>query len=223
MNKYRIFNNSILLVCCLLFSFSFLKSQSTELRLILSDKPQFDKSSLNSSILKTPLSDTIFINNAGLVLLHPYLITLFERAGYTTENKFLNPTSQTSGIYLLQYAATGEDSSPEDFLTLNKLLCGTAIDKLTTDNIQLSEQNKKLVESMLQGLLNNWSVLGQSTIESLRESFILREGLLVEQEDKWMLTVESRGFDILLDRLPYNYSPIKLPWMKKPLHVKWRQ
>lgn len=98
----------------------------------------------------------------------------------------------------------------------------TTNDQLTTDKTQLSEQNKKLVESMLQGLLNNWPPLRQSTIANLRGSFIVRDGLLIKQEDKWVLTIDNKPYDILLEQLPYNYSPLKLPWMSKPLHVKWK-
>ena len=36
------------------------------------------------------------------------------------------------------------------------------------------------------------------------------------------LAVKSGPFDMLLDRLPWSYSTIKLPWMHEVLYVDWR-
>jgi hypothetical protein len=36
------------------------------------------------------------------------------------------------------------------------------------------------------------------------------------------LKVQPRAFDMLLDRLPWGFSIIKLPWMQGVLHVEWR-
>jgi hypothetical protein len=35
------------------------------------------------------------------------------------------------------------------------------------------------------------------------------------------LQVERRGFDILLDQLPWNMGIIKTQWMDEPLSVDW--
>jgi len=223
MNNYRINNNSILLIMCLFISSTSLKSQSPVLAINLSGNTQIINNSQAIQTIRTPASDSAYyINNAGLVLLYPYLKTLFEKAGYTTENKFLNTTAQTGAIYLLDYAAFGGAKSSEHLLVLNKLLCGLDIVQPITNNKQLSEQHKYLVESMLQGLINNWSIIGETTIDGLRESFIDREGSLIEQEDKWLLTIKTMSIDVLVDKLPYNFSTINLPWMKKPLQVNWR-
>lgn len=37
------------------------------------------------------------------------------------------------------------------------------------------------------------------------------------EEDNWMLTVEEKPFDILLDSLPWNFKLVKAPWMEKCL------
>jgi hypothetical protein len=36
------------------------------------------------------------------------------------------------------------------------------------------------------------------------------------------LQVEGKALDILLDYLPWTLSIVKLPWMKKLLHIEWR-
>jgi hypothetical protein len=51
---------------------------------------------------------------------------------------------------------------------------------------------------------------------------LLRPGKLIRKEDgDWLLQVESRTFDVLLEHLPWGISMIKLPWMKKMLWVEW--
>jgi hypothetical protein len=36
------------------------------------------------------------------------------------------------------------------------------------------------------------------------------------------LEVAPRTYDMLLDRLPWSISLVKLPWMTAPIHVDWR-
>jgi hypothetical protein len=73
----------------------------------------------------------------------------------------------------------------------------------------------------LNAILQNWDKMSTSTIDNLRGSFILRDGLLLEQEEHWSLEVESKGFDIILSFLPWTISIISLPWMEKRLEVDW--
>jgi hypothetical protein len=70
--------------------------------------------------------------------------------------------------------------------------------------------------------------VGHTSVAGLRESFLQREGRL--QQDKtpagepprWRLRVHTRGIDVLLDRLPWSFQTIRLPWMQGALHVEWR-
>lgn len=58
--------------------------------------------------------------------------------------------------------------------------------------------------------------------KGFQRSFIERPGKLEQREDKWVLYVENRGYDILLDSLPWSYRTIRLPWLKKKINVVWR-
>jgi hypothetical protein len=79
-----------------------------------------------------------------------------------------------------------------------------------------------MVEGLLSSLIAQWSILGRTSIAGLRESFLQREGALEETDESWRLRVEPRSFDMLLDRIPWGFNPLKLPWMAKVLHVEWR-
>ena len=50
----------------------------------------------------------------------------------------------------------------------------------------------------------------------------MRRGALRPHEEAWRLTVEPGPFDMLLDRIPWGYGLLKLPWMAQVLHVDWR-
>ena len=39
--------------------------------------------------------------------------------------------------------------------------------------------------------------------------------------EEWHLKVDQRGYDVILQTLPWSYGMIKLPWMLKPLIVEW--
>jgi hypothetical protein len=75
---------------------------------------------------------------------------------------------------------------------------------------------------MLNGVLQNWGKLKNSSPMTLREAFLRRNGRLEEKEDAYYLTVEEKAYDMLLDSIPWNFRMIRMPWMKKPVIVKWR-
>ena len=51
----------------------------------------------------------------------------------------------------------------------------------------------------------------------------MRPGMLaVDADGDWLLRVEARTVDILLDQLPWGVSLVKLPWMDRLLRVEWR-
>ena len=76
---------------------------------------------------------------------------------------------------------------------------------------------KELVEITMQ----RWEKGGTSSIESFRASFITRDGRLSLTNEQWNLNVEKRGYDVLLQSLPWSFGMIKLPWMNNFLTVEW--
>lgn len=163
-----------------------------------------------------------YINNAGMVLLQPYIPMLFDRLGLTKENVFINHESQLRAVHYLQFLVTNQSQTEEHHLVLNKILCGLEFTTSIPNGIEINPGEETLMEGLLQALINQWSALGAISIESLRETFLLREGKLIENGNSLELTVEQKTYDILIDRLPYSYSTIKYPWMNKPFNVIWR-
>lgn len=168
------------------------------------------------------INEGIFINNAGLVLLWPYFMTLFERLGLDQEDTFVSAEAQERAVHYLQYVVTGTTETEEHLLPLNKLLVGLPLQSKVTMGFDITDDEKQLIEGMLTAAINHWTALGNTSIDGFRGSFLLREGVLRQSEDRWQLTVEKRAYDMLMDQLPWSISIVNLPFMQKPIYVSWR-
>jgi hypothetical protein len=162
----------------------------------------------------------LYVQNAGLVLLHPFLPQLFGAMKIAGDDELLRPGD---ALRLLHYLATGLDDAPEYELALPKILCGLPPASLAEEAEPLSDEMRKESAALLEAVIRHWEALKNTGTDALRESFLKRNGKLTRWHDGgWLLQVESNSFDILLDRLPWSFSMIRLPWMPSMLHVEWR-
>jgi len=171
-----------------------------------------------------PEAEPFYIANAGAILLWPFLGRYFETLRLMHKNAFLDDSARSRAIYLLQHLVSGKAEAPEPALLLNKILCGALPEQPVDAAPEITEEEAALSNQLLQGVIANWGKLGNTSIDGLRESFLLREGRLVcvESGNSWLLTVSVKGYDILLDSLPWRLSMIRLPWMQTLLNTKWR-
>lgn len=161
----------------------------------------------------------LFLQNAGLVLLHPFLPRLFQALGIADQDRLLDPER---ALGLLHYLATGQCLTPEYELALPKILCGLPLPAPVATNPALSAPEKEEAVALLEAVIGHWEALRNSSPDELRGVFLLRPGKLSRRDDgDWLLQVESQACDILLDKLPWGYSAIKLPWMERMLWVEW--
>jgi hypothetical protein len=167
------------------------------------------------------LKEPIYITNAGLVLIHPFLQRFFSLCGLLDKRKFKDEKSKHKAVHLLQYIVSKEKFE-EHRLVLNKILCGIPLTEPVDRTIELMEEDKETCESLIKGVVENWPILKKTSNENFRVSLLQREGRLLAEEGGWRLKVEERSYDMLLDRLPWSISMIKLPWMEKMLQVEWR-
>jgi hypothetical protein len=167
-------------------------------------------------------AEALFVTNAGLVLLAPYLERLFERCGCTRDRAFVDGPAAERAALLLQLAATGLAEAPEHRLPLNKLLCGLPLASPLPRTATAAPADEQAVDGLLRAVIAHWKALGQTSPAGLRQTFVQREGRLERGEEAWHLHVPQQTFDMLLDRLPWGYTPVRLPWMPEVLHVHWR-
>lgn len=166
--------------------------------------------------------DEIYIENAGLVILSSYFGILFERMSLLENGKFLSRDKQEMAVLLLQFLMMHEPPLNEHHLPLNKILCGLDVSHPIRTDIQINKKDRKIINGLIEAVIGYWSAIGHSTIEGFQGSWLWRKGKLEQKEEYWELKVEQNSYDMLLDRLPFTISPIKLSWMEKPLIVEWR-
>lgn len=167
-----------------------------------------------------------YISNAGLVLAAPFLQRLFELLDMLkkTEKNHLewrDAAAVSRAVHLTQFLVDGRTDSPEPLLVLNKVICGIPIEQPVEAKIAPTGEEKSACENLLQSMISNWPILSNTSIAALRETFMQREGKLEGLDDRWTLRVQRKTVDVLVDRIPWSISVIRLPWMPKPLYVTW--
>lgn len=167
--------------------------------------------------------DGIFVENAGLVLLHPFFEFFFREFDLLSEKAFRNKKSQAVAIHLLHHLATGKESPMEYELLLEKYLCGWPVDEPIPRKITLTGTMKSEAEKLLLAAIGHWKALKKTSAQGLREAFLQRQGKLVLNEFTPRLIVEGNTVDVLLSYLPWGYGMIKLPWLEQVLLVEWNQ
>jgi hypothetical protein len=165
------------------------------------------------------------IGNAGLVLLSPYLPMLFERlellATDDGQPRITDGEPLSRAVHLLQYCVDARLDRPEPELTLNKLLCGQPTAQPVARSITAAQADLDVCDQMLQAVVANWHVLRETSLASLRETFLRREGQLRLGDNRWKLRVQRKTLDVMTDQIPWNVSVIDHPWMIDPIHVTW--
>ncbi|HTA27039.1 MAG TPA: contractile injection system tape measure protein, partial [Bacteroidia bacterium] len=167
------------------------------------------------------LEEGIMVHTCGIVLLHPFILNYFKNIGIYTEGGFKSSEDRLRAPLLLHYVATGNTTVPEFELVLQKLLCGIETEEAIPNTLELTEQEVTESDNLLNTVLEHWAPLNRTSIEGLRTTFLQREGKLNKIDTGWKLNVENKTVDVLLNKLPWGYSMIKLPWMKDILTIEW--
>ena len=167
-------------------------------------------------------TDSIVIQNAGLIILWPFFFRLFDKCGFIIDKEFKDEESLQKGILLTQYLVTGSTEFNENELVLNKILCGAPQFMNVDVTLDVDEVYLDLCESLLKGVLKNWEKLSNSSVQTLRETFLFREGILRPVELDYKLNVIKGTFDMLIETIPWNISIIQTTFMKNKITVDWK-
>ncbi len=176
--------------------------------------------SVNASDLQGD-SQSYYVSNAGLVLVWPYLKHFFTTLGLLDGMQFCSIKEQERALLLLQYLVTDQTQWPEHQLLLNKLLCGWPKDEPVAASIEPTKQELQESDELLKSVIENWGALKSTSVAGLQTAFLQREGGIKHQGQGWQIQIARTGYDILLDKLPWGMSFIRLPWMKESLFVEW--
>ncbi len=162
------------------------------------------------------------INNAGLVIIYPFLRSLFETVGLLKSANHQLEIDRAAPV-VLQYILQGVHEVAEHDLPLNKILCGLAPATFVPCRMELSRGCIQACDELLTAVIGHWGALKGMSVEGLRQTFLQRKGRLQQSAMGWRLYVEPKGVDVLLSSLPWDMdvSTIKLPWMDDCLVVEW--
>jgi len=161
------------------------------------------------------------VKYGGIVLLAPFLKPFFTGLNLLDGNEWKNMESTFRAVHLLKFLATGHKKTPEYSLVFEKILCGLPAETPLPLDIVLTDEEIAESESLLKAVITHWKVLKNTSIDGLRESFFKRDGLLNRKENGWLLQVERKTLDVLLDSIPWGFSTISLVWTRDLIFVEW--
>ena len=164
---------------------------------------------------------TIPVENAGLVILWPFLQRFFENLDLITGKAFHDESTRNKAVCALQYLADEEEEQLfEGMLALNKVLCGIPLED-TVELAFLSPGEKETGKGLLQSVISRGPHWKNLSLDGFRTSYLQREGLLRTRDGHWLLQVKKETYDVTLEKLPWGFQVVKLPWMEAPLMVEW--
>ncbi len=166
-------------------------------------------------------ADTAYVDNAGLVVLWPFLGHFFEHLGLMTGKVFHDEAARHRAVGLLQVVAAEDPAPPEYLLALNKVLCGMAVGEVFELGAPITEAEAEECANLLAAAIGHAPILGDMSHAGFRGSFLLRRGALSVEGGAWLLRVERETYDVVLDRFPWSLDWVRLPWMEAPLRVEW--
>ena len=163
------------------------------------------------------------ISNAGLVILFPFLPMLFMRLNMLSQDRRGFNSNESKAIFILQHLMASEDREyDEKDLFLNRLLINYPFNEPLPKRMELNQDELNTIDSLLEAAKTNWEKMRNTSMRGFQEAFLRRAGFIEKTEREWVLTVEERAFDILLDSIPWSYKLVRLPWMENILKVNWR-
>jgi hypothetical protein len=165
--------------------------------------------------------DSVAVHTSGLVIAWPFLPAFFESLEMLEDGCFRDAASRHRAAAILHFLATGDGDCPEQDLPLAKILVGLGLETVHDRGEPLSPFETGSADALLDAILGHAPMLGKISRAGLREAFLIRPGALTTRDGHWLLRAERRGMDVLLDRLPWSFSCVQLPWMEAALQVEW--
>lgn len=160
-----------------------------------------------------------YVQNAGLILLHPFLKEMLKSCHLMADNSTLLDREQAA--HILHYAATKTENDYEHTMLFEKFLCGIPLQQSIRREVKITDEHKQQVEEMLDSVVYHWSALKNTSTDVLRSEFLQREGKLDWSESNPKLTIERKTQDLLLEKIPWNISIVKIPWIEKLIYTQW--
>lgn len=162
----------------------------------------------------------ISVENAGLVFLAYFLPHLFKHLGWL-DDKSIRDEALPKALSMTQFLVTGEEIVDESALVLNKLMLGIDLDDPITNDYVLTNEEKELGIDLLRNVIKSWEALRSVSIPGFQHTFLKRDGIVYFRDNQYLLRVEKKTVDILMEKIPWSIGVIKLSWMPKMMITEW--
>jgi hypothetical protein len=164
----------------------------------------------------------VYIENAGIIILHPFLTPLFKELNLLDEQDvFLPGECGQRATIILNYLCTGKETYDEHLLAFNKIVCGLKPEDNLPAGLLLTDTERSECDSLLETVVQYWEALKGAGKEAIQETFFARKGKLSFNNNNYLLQVERMATDILIDRLPWGMGIVRLPWLDHLIYVEW--
>ena len=159
------------------------------------------------------------VENAGLILLHPFLKPFLTEIGLLKDHQLTDPELV---VHVLHFLATGHENAWEHELQFEKFLCGIPPDEPIEQERFITEEIKEEAGKLIAAVLEHWSALRSDSPDLLRYEFLQREAkIIIEEYQSTRLVFERKAQDILLEKLPWNLGIVKIDWREDLLFIEW--
>lgn len=184
---------------------------------------------IEENIQEMSVADDLYSLDGGLILLWPFISTLYSTLKLTEEQKkgegaievhFVDEICQAKAFSLLLYML-GETEDAGFYGVIN-ILVGYEIDSIVEMPIALTELEKEEANRLLRSVIKHWEALRSMPIQSFQTLFLQRKVECRETDTGYHMVVEHQTIDILLQKLPWGLGIINMPWFGgKLLSVDW--
>ncbi len=161
------------------------------------------------------------VQQAGIVLLSPFYKPFFTNLKLFENGKWISKEAQIKAVHLLYFISTGLMEAPEYNLVLEKIICGLPIAFPIPTKIELIQEEIDECLALITSAIEHWEVLKATSVQGFRQTFLQREGVLKPRESSWLLQIEYKTLDVLLEKIPWGFNTIFLPWLNKIINVEW--
>lgn len=161
-------------------------------------------------------------DDAGLVLLWPFLPELFRRCGWLDQAQRWRDEAGQRKAWRALAGLIGRDEDHEQGHSARVLL-GLEIDEPLDEAPQLDEAERAHLADAVAAIEQAWAAAlpAMPLAGGIATLFLRRRGIWRISQAGWQLTVEGAAQDVLLGRLPWSLGVVMLPWLDGLLTLDW--
>ncbi|PRP68530.1 hypothetical protein BUE93_21820 [Chromobacterium amazonense] len=163
-------------------------------------------------------------DDAGLVLLWPFLPEWFRRAGWLDDDgHWLDEACQLKAWRALA-GLIGRGEDHEQGHTA-RLLAGLEIDEPLACAPEMTAAESAACADACAAFEQAWATAmpAMPLAGGIAQLFLRRQGVWRISQAGWQLSVEGQSQDILLARLPWSLGLAMLPWREDLLTINWQR